>query len=1766
MHKARVRCAFICYFVCVSLSLSHTHTHTHGFTICLSLIISPPPPPPLPLPPPPPRSELKQELDEEGSRCLLLSRQGFFNQRCCIRCCAPFTFLLNPKRKCRDCRYNVCKACRVYSKREKSWLCSACEKGRLLKTQNLEWFYTNVKTRFKRFGSAKVLKTLYRKHLVEHRSLSELSDGSTFEDSICNEGSICGSDSAFYRQSEEHSMEETLTVALRVAEEAIDEAITKAEFDTNQEKQNEAHYLREHKGELVEELAKTIVQKIINRRKTLADRRGEYDQDWPVEHNPDLHHHHQSTSDHAASSVKQQPGLFRSHSAYSLLENESPGSTEDSSKASVKEGGGSAMSTWKSVDRLDNAGVSAVLHSMDGNWIALQSAQLSRPSLLTQRKSQVYSALERESAVVSAYEGMGSDNELRPELDSSVGAALQEIHRKMMEANINLQDTCDRMLSPIIKRRGSRDRVLSPMVGRRNSRDSLLSDSEGNWKPNKPLLGVIKMKVPAEIRRPSSRRTSIIDVNFNMDGASQEEKKGAAEADVHRVERLQKKKKIEQEFSSLDNSIKDNYPSDSVTSDAGETSPPEPLGLDNDITGQIVNQIDQELALKLEQLVSRANDPSAGGEKEAADGVRDAGDDEPTEEKKEEKEEEDDDSEQLQSMEIESDGGGTEDEEKEEENKEEYDEEMNYRLSKLITKSRLSYFSSTEDELDTVGKSEEEEEREEKEEEGEEGEGQEEGEAEGDKDEEMKEELNEQREEETNGFTYKLCQLEKEVRANQFSSTEDEMDRVGVEEKTGEEEEEEDKEENVELAVKVCRLAYQVNANQFSSTEDELDSVGLLDEDMKAVEEGVEDEKTEDLALKVCRLAHQVNASQFSSTEDELDRVGRGEEEEGTDEEALWKEQAERAVQAAHLRDLSSLVGPSEFSSSEDNLEKVGETGQDVVEVNESGEWGDAEENNQDKEESFEDLDVNMFDLRDEIEGRKTECSDEELTCDDVMVEEKKDVVEECEVFIEADQAEETEERQGMEERADEGPEETTEVQEEKQPEGQEDKNGESNGSVESWETADEEERNEEYAEFDRIISSMLMMTLEDMQVQTSKDEAEQNGEVIREPEEVEVDEKPGGERETNYMEVKTEGEGALEQVKEDEVVETGGERGLEQVQVEVEEVKIVEESVERVKVEEEEKVGESGLEETKVEEEVKEGGEVGLEQVEVEEVKVEEISELKPVNEDETVKIGEESVRQEKVDEEVKRGVVGLEQVKVDEKENIEEESKSEEMKVEEEVKIGRESESEEEKVKVEEESGLEQVKVDEKVKVWGDIRSEHVDVEVKVKTGRNSVEQVKVDEKVKAWEETGYERVNEDVTVKTGRKSVEHVKVDEEVKEGKGSGLERRKVDKEVKLWEKIGSQHEEVKLWAKFGLQHVKVDEEVKVEEKSKVKEQVVDAQSSHESRKLFQSPSNNLTPAVKESPKMIILSKEESADAAVRKQNETQKKTADSQVTSSPAKKSTVMSIKEMLETFEAKQLCKRIGLQDDKQEDRGGKVSAMRQMMEAHGDAAETKGRMEETRGRKSDSREHSRRSSLHDVLETPEEIAMDSDMEIYKTVEFISTLLEQRYSAVSLRNITTEVLKVLNTTEDLLQGVKGGEKPRSSIPSLPPNTDPRKLDQQFSKLEENVYVAAGSVYNLEAELSDLEECARGISGETSDMEISFLEEQVASAAAKVQQSDLQICDISARIAALKNAGLNVDTQSRPPKARTIPVMPVTLDSSRQFRRRLPAPPVKDKET
>ncbi|XP_054914190.1 rab effector MyRIP-like isoform X2 [Poeciliopsis prolifica] len=1264
-------------------------------------------------------SELKQELDEEGSRCLLLSRQACFNQRCCIRCCSPFTFLLNPKRQCRDCRYNVCKACRVFSKRDKTWLCSACQKSRLLKTQSLEWFYTNVKKRFKRFGSAKVLKTLYRKHLAEHSALSELTNSSACDESICNEGSVCGSDSTFYRQTEGHSVAETLSVALRVAEEAIDEAISKAEIDTStQESQNEALYLREHRGELVEELAQTIVQKIISRKNALAEMRAEYAHGWVSEHNTDPHHRH-SACDQPSGSLKQQASLWRSHSSFTLLDNNQPALKPDVPKALKKDGGASAMTAWKSVDRLD----SSVLKSPDGNWIALQTTQLSRPGLLTKRKSLVYSALERESGVVSAYEGLGSDSESKSEPDSCRGAALQEIHKKRM----NQDDFGDNTMT---------------LTGCQGNKEDLFSDSEGNLKHSKPLIALLKRKMPVEFRKPSSRRTSIIDVDFNLKGAEREkdELKVSDEQQEGKIRKSRKKRRSKKEPaassppSDLNQEQFYSQPSDAATPDTSAATTPEPFDPSSDAVSKTINDFTSKLL------------PCPGTVYEFC----------PREEERDEEKYKNNDGQQRErrqrsgsESDVNLDEGKRTGEEKEK------DDGLQHRLCSLVSQARLTYLSSTEDESDGVGQRE-----------GEWG-------TDADMDKGDKEQVQIER------LTYRLCRLEKQVRATQFSSTEDELDRMGLEM------------ENMEHEVG----------------------------------------KDEDLAVRLCRLANEVNASQYSSTEDELDKAGRGEDgEDGADEEELWRVQPERT----QLRDLASLVSASQFSSTEDELDRLGDN-EGKEEQEENGGSRNMREL-WEGEESIGDIDMEMFNLTDETEemeqerGERGKCQ-RKVEDDATGIQEDKPVVEERTMRMRQlydkymELFKEPTERKGINLKADMKTElpQDSKAEEEKEPpsKGTDEKVEQEflKGSKESERKFETDSKSDEdEAEFDRIISSMLMMTLEDMQGETM-DKAGQT---------------------------------------------------------------------EHRKLESDDVEGETGL------------------------------SDRKDVTEE---------------THETSESVTPL----------------------------------------------------------W---ISEEIDREISDKKQKGN---------------------------STGR-------------------------------------------------------DENIH-EEKCRDTTTITEVQISE----------TKLT-----SPK-----REEKSE----NQDERRRNTAES----------------EAAEMHRNNANCE--------QKDRNKQVKEEQ----------------------KTENMEQCSSCTHLGQFLSPEEI-------------------QNRYSAASLRSITTEVLKVLNATEELLQGVEGQDKTRVSTISLPPNTDPKKLDQQFWKLEENVYVAAGSVYSLEAELSDLEECAREICSSTSDLELSFLEEQVAAAAAKVQQSELQISDISARIAALKSAGLNVDTQSRFTKTRAATEKSVTLDSSRHLRRRLPAPPVReDKE-
>ncbi|NXC96521.1 MELPH protein, partial [Certhia familiaris] len=105
--------------------------------------------------------ELKCKIDQESSKRQFLTNQSHLNETHCVHCLQPFKFLLNSKRQCLDCHFYTCKNCSRYNKKEQGWVCDPCRLSRIVKIGSLEWYYEHVRSRFKRFGSAKVLQSLY---------------------------------------------------------------------------------------------------------------------------------------------------------------------------------------------------------------------------------------------------------------------------------------------------------------------------------------------------------------------------------------------------------------------------------------------------------------------------------------------------------------------------------------------------------------------------------------------------------------------------------------------------------------------------------------------------------------------------------------------------------------------------------------------------------------------------------------------------------------------------------------------------------------------------------------------------------------------------------------------------------------------------------------------------------------------------------------------------------------------------------------------------------------------------------------------------------------------------------------------------------------------------------------------------------------------------------------------------------------------------------------------------------------------------------------------------------------------------------------------------------------------------------------------------------------------------------------------------------------------------------------------------------------------
>ncbi|KAM4711289.1 melanophilin a isoform 5-T6 [Anableps anableps] len=108
-------------------------------------------------------TELKTRIEKEDTKRELLGSERNVSDSLCIRCLQPFKFLVNSKRQCLDCRMFTCKSCSRYNKKEHGWVCDNCRMTRVLKIGTLGWYHDNVRNRFKRFGSAKVMRSLYKR-------------------------------------------------------------------------------------------------------------------------------------------------------------------------------------------------------------------------------------------------------------------------------------------------------------------------------------------------------------------------------------------------------------------------------------------------------------------------------------------------------------------------------------------------------------------------------------------------------------------------------------------------------------------------------------------------------------------------------------------------------------------------------------------------------------------------------------------------------------------------------------------------------------------------------------------------------------------------------------------------------------------------------------------------------------------------------------------------------------------------------------------------------------------------------------------------------------------------------------------------------------------------------------------------------------------------------------------------------------------------------------------------------------------------------------------------------------------------------------------------------------------------------------------------------------------------------------------------------------------------------------------------------------------
>ncbi|XP_030827255.1 rab effector MyRIP isoform X3 [Camarhynchus parvulus] len=471
-------------------------------------------------------------------------------------------------------------------------------------------------------------------------------------------------------------MMDTLAVALRVAEEAVEEAISKAEtYSDSLDKQNEACYLQEHKEDLIEELATTIVQKIIKKQKSKPEQ-AEANLEWPPSRSSGL----------ASGAVSDQsmltfPGsrrgsytLWRSQSAFSLASEDmaSKGQDPASSVAEAlgrqqkgqsrkqKERKHSALPSWKSVDRLNEtsdqaleqvaqrccgvpftediqepgcnpvpcAGPPSVFQSTDGNWVALQNVTLPRPRMLAKPKSQVFKALENESSIVSAYDEMGSDSED----DYDWNVALNKLRRRPRQLPDDFYYSNSQYGTEWVYGNDQYQAVTSPSSGLYTNTETLFSDSEtSSVNSSQEAKGPSKLlwlqgRTQSDMPRMEKKHFhGELDVNFNPQATSLEYSDSSETEGVHydlekKSRRWKKNKAISEDLCEEKNQAKANKMN--LSQDFDDLSETDVSNEDqhHDVKPELM---ENELKSRLFQLAAKMSDKetSSGDEQESEPGI-----------------------------------------------------------------------------------------------------------------------------------------------------------------------------------------------------------------------------------------------------------------------------------------------------------------------------------------------------------------------------------------------------------------------------------------------------------------------------------------------------------------------------------------------------------------------------------------------------------------------------------------------------------------------------------------------------------------------------------------------------------------------------------------------------------------------------------------------------------------------------------------------------------------------------------------------------------------------------------------------------------------------------------------------------------------------------------------------------------------------------------------------------------------------------------------